>query len=117
MLSCVLFLIYFFESGAFGVGLGSDFFLCCFRLLVDVQAGRVASLDSLASQFFTALPSSRAELYDEAVVLGKDLGVGAAYYLKVMEKLVNGTENYVEKEAKRYVPSFPFLTYLLSAQD
>lgn len=68
----------------------------------SLQAGRVAALDTLASQFF-AVPTSRAQLYEEASSLGQNLGESAKYYLKVMEKLANGTDAFVEKEAKRYV--------------
>ncbi|KAF8313568.1 protein disulfide isomerase [Clavulina sp. PMI_390] len=64
------------------------------------QAGRVASLDTLASQF-VSLPNTRAQLYQEALSLGETLGEKGKYYLKVMEKLTNGTEGYIEKEAKR----------------
>jgi protein disulfide-isomerase A6 len=66
-----------------------------------IQAGRVASLDSLAAQFFTALPTSRSSVLEEASAVGATLGDSASYYLKVMQKVVNGTEDYVEKEAKR----------------
>lgn len=59
-------------------------------------------MDTLASQFF-AVPTSRAQLYQEASSLGESLGTSAKYYLKVMEKLTNGTETFVEKEAKRFV--------------
>lgn len=65
------------------------------------KAGRVATLDTLASQIFSAVPTSRAELYAEATKLGATLGESAKYYLRVMDKLVNGTEGFVEKEAKR----------------
>lgn len=57
------------------------------------------------------VPTSRAELYKEASALGASVGESAKYYLRVMEKLTNGTETYVEKEAKRSVMlSFPHVT-------
>jgi len=62
------------------------------------QAGRVASLDALASQFSGA---SRVHLYEEASTLGQSIGDGTKYYLRVMEKLLSGTEDYVVKETKR----------------
>ncbi|KAF9510233.1 hypothetical protein BS47DRAFT_1373360 [Hydnum rufescens UP504] len=68
---------------------------------LDDVAGRVPPLDSLASQFFTAASTSRASIYEKATVLGQSLGDDASYYLRVMQKLVNGTEDYIEKEAKR----------------
>lgn len=58
------------------------------------------SLDVLASQF-SSVPTSRARLYKEASTLGEQIGHGAKYYLRVMEKLLSGTEDYVEKETKR----------------
>lgn len=74
--------------------------LCAYVLF---KAGRVAALDSLALQFFS-VPTSRAQIYEEAQTLGKTLGDSAAYYLRVMQKLVNGTDDYLEKETKRCVP-------------
>jgi len=64
-------------------------------------AGRVATLDTLASQFFAAAPTSRVSIYEKATTLGETLGDDASYYLRVMQKLVNGTDDYVEKEARR----------------
>ncbi|KAF8340496.1 protein disulfide isomerase [Cantharellus anzutake] len=64
-------------------------------------AGRVAALDILASRIYAVVPASRSQIYDEAVVLSKALGSSADYYLRVMKKLVNSTEDYVSKEAKR----------------
>lgn len=47
------------------------------------------------------MPISRAKLYEEASTLGQGIGDSAKYYLRVMEKLVDGAEDYVEKETKR----------------
>jgi len=58
----------------------------------------VAPLDALASQFSGA---SRVRLYEEASTLGQSIGDGTKYYLRVMEKLLSGTEDYVVKETKR----------------
>lgn len=60
----------------------------------------MASLDALASQFSGA---SRVHLYEEASALGQSIGDGTKYYLRVMEKLLSGTEDYVVKETKRWV--------------
>jgi len=68
---------------------------------LNEQAGRVAHLDVLASKFFSAEPASRAQLYEEASTLIQSIGDGAKYYLRVMEKLVNGSEGFVEKETNR----------------
>jgi protein disulfide-isomerase A6 len=57
----------------------------------------------LARQFFVATGDARDALYKQATALGASAGAASKHYLRVMEKLVNGTEGYVEKEAKRYV--------------
>lgn len=66
-----------------------------------VQAGRVATLDGLASKIYAAIPTSRKQIYDEAIALSESLGSVADYYLRVMKKLVDGTEDFVAKEIKR----------------
>ncbi|KAG9011056.1 hypothetical protein FRB94_008961 [Tulasnella sp. JGI-2019a] len=64
-------------------------------------AGRVATLDTFAAQLFSALPTSRAQIYEEATAAAKAVGATGAYYLKVMQKIVDGSEDWVEKESKR----------------
>ncbi len=68
-----------------------------------LQAGRVAALDALASRIYSAIPTSRQQIFDEAISLSESLGSAAEYYLRVMKKVVNGTEDFVAKETKRYV--------------
>lgn len=41
----------------------------------------------------------------DAETLAKTVGPVAKHYVKVMEKVVNGSEAYLEKESKRYVSS------------
>ncbi|THV07431.1 protein disulfide isomerase [Dendrothele bispora CBS 962.96] len=65
------------------------------------EAGRVAELDALASKFFVAAGDAKNSIYQEALGLASSVGEGSKHYLRVMEKIVNGTENYIEKEAKR----------------
>ncbi len=67
------------------------------------QAGRSTEFDSLASKFFVATGAARDAVYKEAVSLAAELGPAANHYLRVMEKVVNGSEDYVAKESKRYV--------------
>jgi protein disulfide-isomerase A6 len=56
----------------------------------------------LAHQFFVATGDARDALYKQATALGEGAGAASKHYLRVMEKLVNGAEGYVEKETKRY---------------
>jgi protein disulfide-isomerase A6 len=66
-----------------------------------VQAGRVAKLDALAQEFFSAVPESRKSIYESAVGaagLSREYG---KHYIRVMEKVLNGTADYVEKETAR----------------
>ncbi|KAJ7126983.1 protein disulfide isomerase [Mycena epipterygia] len=65
------------------------------------QAGRLPELDALASKFFVAVGDARATLLKDAAALAVSAGVVSKHYLRVMEKLVNGTEGYLEKETKR----------------
>ncbi|KAJ7364050.1 protein disulfide isomerase [Mycena albidolilacea] len=65
------------------------------------KAGRLADFDALASKFFVAAADARATLLKDALALAESAGVVSKHYIRVMEKLVNGTEGYVEKEAKR----------------
>jgi len=59
--------------------------------------------DSLASKFFVAAGSARDAIYKEAITLASELGPASRHYLRVMEKIANGTEDYVAKESKRSV--------------
>jgi len=68
-----------------------------------LKAGRLAEFDSLANKFFVARGKVRDSVYQEALTLAKGAGAASKHYVRVMEKLVNGTDNYLEKESKRYV--------------
>jgi len=65
------------------------------------KAGRHAEFDALASKFFIATGAARNSIYQEAVALASNAGSVSKHYLRVMEKLVSGTEGYIEKETKR----------------
>jgi protein disulfide-isomerase A6 len=65
------------------------------------MAGLIPEWDTLANQFFSATGAARKTIHDQAVALGKKTGVDAQYYLRVMNKVVNDGEAYLEKEAKR----------------
>jgi protein disulfide-isomerase A6 len=82
------------------VGVCGTFFGTCFD---HDQAGRHPEFDKLASKFFTATGTARDAVYKEASVLAAEVGPAAAHYLRVMEKVVSGTEGYYTKESKRYV--------------
>ncbi|KAJ7104149.1 protein disulfide isomerase [Mycena belliarum] len=65
------------------------------------QAGRLPEFDALASKFFVATGNARDLLFKDAAALAASAGAVSSHYLRVMEKLVNGTEGYLEKETKR----------------
>jgi len=65
------------------------------------KAGRVPTLDNLAHKFFTASAAARNSLHKEALDIAATAGVVSKHYLRVMEKVINGTAEYVEKESKR----------------
>jgi protein disulfide-isomerase A6 len=64
-------------------------------------AGRLPELDALAQRFFSTSGDARGAVYAEAVALAETLGAGAKHYLRVMEKVVNGSDSYLVKETKR----------------
>lgn len=64
-------------------------------------AGRLPEFDALASKFFVATGAARDALYKEALELANTAGAASKHYLRVMEKVVNGSEAYLEKESKR----------------
>ncbi|KAI9439976.1 disulfide isomerase [Lactarius indigo] len=68
---------------------------------LNSQAGRSTDFDSLASKFFVATGAARDAVYKEAVSLAAQVGPAANHYLRVMEKVVNGSEDYITKESKR----------------
>jgi protein disulfide-isomerase A6 len=61
-------------------------------------AGRVPSLDDLAQKFIDATSSARATIISEATILGDE----SKRYIRVMEKIVEKSSDYVTKELKRY---------------
>lgn len=67
------------------------------------QAGRIAALDALAAKFFVATEATRKSIYQEALTLSESAGAAAKPYIRAMEKVVNGSEAYLEKESKRSV--------------
>ncbi|KAG6877801.1 hypothetical protein C0993_003775 [Termitomyces sp. T159_Od127] len=65
------------------------------------QAGRLPEFDSLASKFFVAGAEARDSIFKEASVLAASVGATSKHYVRVMEKVVNDSETYVQKEASR----------------
>ncbi|KAJ8585743.1 protein disulfide isomerase [Rhizopogon salebrosus TDB-379] len=65
------------------------------------EAGRIAELDTLAQKFLAAAGDARDYIYKEALTLSGSLGETANQYIRVMEKIVNNSESYIEKESKR----------------
>jgi protein disulfide-isomerase A6 len=65
------------------------------------EAGRLAELDAVAQGFLSAAGSARDAIYKEAKALSETLGATSNHYLRVMEKIVNSGEAYVEKESQR----------------
>jgi len=65
------------------------------------QAGRLGELDLLANKFFVASGKARDSIYKDALALASKTGAASKHYIRVMEKVANGTEDYVEKESKR----------------
>ena len=66
-----------------------------------LQAGRLPEFDDLASQFFAATGAARDAIFKDASTLAATVGPEAKHYIRVMEKVVNSSEEYLEKEAKR----------------
>lgn len=73
------------------------------RVVAPSQAGRLPEFDTLASQFYAATGAARDAIYRDASALAAAAGPAAHHYVRVMEKVVNGSEEYVEREAKRCV--------------
>ncbi|KAJ3517607.1 hypothetical protein NLJ89_g402 [Agrocybe chaxingu] len=64
-------------------------------------AGRHAEFDALAHKFFKASGSARDLVYKEAQKLAASAGALSKHYIRVMEKVANGSVGYIEKESKR----------------
>ncbi|EGN99256.1 hypothetical protein SERLA73DRAFT_182165 [Serpula lacrymans var. lacrymans S7.3] len=65
------------------------------------EAGRFPELDSLAQKFLVATSSARDSIYKEALALSGSVGSTASQYTRVMEKIIDGSEEYITKESKR----------------
>lgn len=68
---------------------------------LNALAGRLPDLDALAVKFFSATGDARKTVYDEAVAVAAAFGTQGQHYLKVMQKVVNGSEAYLTKESAR----------------
>ena len=55
----------------------------------------------VAQKFLEAAGDAREVIYKEAKALSESLGATASHYLRVMEKIVNTSEAYIEKESQR----------------
>ena len=55
----------------------------------------------MASRFIVGASDARDTLFKDAQLFAGAFKGKYAYYLRVMEKLINGTEGYIEKESKR----------------
>lgn len=53
-----------------------------------------------------ASADARSSILKEAAILAATAGGASKHYLRVMEKVVNGTEDYLEKESNRFVHGF-----------
>ncbi|KAI0353851.1 protein disulfide isomerase [Trametes cingulata] len=69
--------------------------------LLDDTVGRLEELDKLAAKFYEETAPTRQELLKQASELASTLGDAAKHYIRVMEKVVNGSEEYLEKESHR----------------
>lgn len=56
-------------------------------------------MDALAAKFIEAAGSVRDALIQDVIAYGDD----AKHYARVMQKVVSGSEAYIEKELKRYL--------------
>ena len=67
-----------------------------------MKAGRIPEFDTLAAKFFAATSDGKTMILKEATALAKGAGEAAQHYLKVMNKVINGSEDYLQKEAARF---------------
>lgn len=76
--------------------------------LLNDLAGKVAPLDSLASEFFTAKTDREAIIARAQEALSsvnETSRAQASYYVKAMERVVEKGEAWLVKEQGRYVPA------------
>ena len=71
---------------------------------LSLQAGRIPQLDELASKFISSAAGARTAILDEAKKLAKSADSTAQHYLRVMQKIASGSEEYLAKETARYFP-------------
>jgi hypothetical protein len=90
------------QVGSSRVHFGSNDYLTGV-ILAFMKAGRLGEFDALAARFFAAEAKVKSEIFSEATVLAQTVGVAAKHYLRVMEKVVNGSEEYIQKETSRCV--------------
>ncbi|ORX36848.1 disulfide-isomerase precursor [Kockovaella imperatae] len=72
---------------------------------LSAKAGKVLTLDKLASNFFTADLPSRSDIVAETkkslAELGSSVSTSASYYLKAMERIMDKGESWLTKEQAR----------------
>ncbi|TFK28137.1 protein disulfide isomerase [Coprinopsis marcescibilis] len=68
---------------------------------LNLAAGLIPELDELAAKFISASKSARKDILKEAKAVAEKTGKTSGQYIKIMEKVVAGSGNYVEKERKR----------------
>jgi len=68
---------------------------------LNEEAGRITHFDELAAEFFAATGAARQTIYEKAKTLVDEANTTSKHYLRVMDKLVNGAEEYLQKEKGR----------------
>ena len=61
----------------------------------------------LAGKFFNATGAAHDAIYKETSILAAQVGPVTTHYLWVIEKFVNGSDDYIAKETKQHVHIFP----------
>lgn len=64
-------------------------------------------------KFFEAAADSRQTILDEAQKLAKKAGSTSQQYLRIMKKVADDSEAYLEKETTRYVTPLTYLGVVL----
>lgn len=60
-------------------------------------------MDEYAREFFTALPSKQRTIYETVKGFEESTIGHGAHYIRTMEKILNGSVDYVDNELKRCV--------------
>ena len=55
----------------------------------------------MASKFISEAVDARNAIFEEATTIASSLGSTAQYYLKVMQKIIGSSEEYISKETAR----------------